>query len=163
MSTIDPLAAFGVFIGLGSLLYTLSKDRSEDQSELQQDIAENGKQIAIMQSNCDNNRITSDEKQILTELNIKMGLIWTAISKDLPMGLIKATTPRLDQLLLTINGDYANVSDKDVPEFLELLNQEYEQAKTEENDTRIVGLALVRDALKLEKGLIDPDTIKLVK
>ncbi len=159
MSTIDPLAAFGVFIGLGSLLYTLSKDRSEDQSELQQDINKNSTQIAILESKS----MTSDEKQILTELNIKMGLIWTAISKELPLGMIKLNTPRLDQFLLSINGDYANVPDSDVPEFLELLDQEYQEAKHQEDGTRILGLAIVRDALKLEKGLIDPDHIKLVK
>lgn len=163
MSTIDPFAAIGVFIGLASILYTMSKDRGSDQDDLEKTLNEHGKQIALIQSNCDNNRITSDEKHILTELNIKMGLMWNVLSKELPIGLIKDTTPRLDQLILLIDGDYSNVPDKDVPEFLELLDTEYDKAKKEENSTRIVGLALVRDVLKLEKGLIDPDTVKLVK
>ena len=110
---------------------------------------------------------TPGDKACLIDLNVKMGLIWNVIGRDLPMGFKKVFTPKLDALIDEATNKGTTVSFGIVKAwpidkqrlFIDLLEEQKRNTVKGENGNTLFGLAVYIDALKLELGQITPEDV----
>lgn len=105
---------------------------------------------------------TDIDRTCLSEVNIKMGLIWKVIEKMGVDAIVSKATPRLDTLALKAKRiGIAGLSQTEAREMYDLLEERINELAGSEDGGKLMALALFQGKLGLEKGIIKPEDVQL--
>ncbi len=96
----------------------------------------------------ESNRFTSNDRQLLQDLELKMGLFWGIVEQEFPRLLIQKSTPALDILLARVhNVGISACTPAEQQQLLDKLDIEYILAIEKEDSGRAMAISLFRATL----------------
>ena len=107
-------------------------------------------------------KMTPDERKCLNEVNVKVGLLYGILVKELGQSLKQDSTPEFDELLESLSLSKP-ANDEQTLKLLGNVDREYVAAVASENTGRRLALALLRGMLELDLGILKPEDVCLCK
>lgn len=107
----------------------------------------------------ESNRFTTEDRQCLQDLELKMSLFWSIVEKEFPRLLVQADTPVLDVLLMKAHRvGIATFTPTERQQLLDNLDVEYINAIEREDSGRAMAISLFRATLLYRKVQGDDNT-----
>ena len=135
------LSVIGLLIALSSFYYA-RKDRS----------TLGAKELENRLTAIETSQFTQEDRQTLTDLELKMGLFWGIVEKEFPRLLVQENTPALDVLLMkAYHAGIGAFTVTECQDLLDKLDYEYIQAIENEDSGRAMAISLFRATLVYRK------------
>uniref|UniRef100_A0A6M3MGX8 Uncharacterized protein n=1 Tax=viral metagenome TaxID=1070528 RepID=A0A6M3MGX8_9ZZZZ len=125
------LGVIAIVLSIISIIYGLFRDKAQDIRTLENRLA-----------TLEGNQFTSEDREGLRALEVKVGVFWNIIEKEAPRILKQHLTPLLDALLAKAENGIANLPREDLLELKRLLDERYADI-TNGDDVKDPGRALV--------------------
>uniref|UniRef100_A0A6M3MDN2 Uncharacterized protein n=1 Tax=viral metagenome TaxID=1070528 RepID=A0A6M3MDN2_9ZZZZ len=139
------LGVVAVVLSIISIIYGLFRDKAQDVRALENRLA-----------TLEGNQFTSEDREGLRALEVKVGVFWNIIEKEAPRILKQTVTPLLDALLTKAEKGIAKLPRDELLELKRLLDEQYSNIANGgdvEDPGKALVLALYRGVVEVEAGL----------